>query len=85
MLSISWIRSLNDVFQNLACDFLGERLAVALGLKAAKYQYAIDQYHREHKVNVDGERRSFQNKSTILDFSSWFITSSVTVYFLLPR
>ncbi|XP_035984861.1 protein FAM177A1 isoform X2 [Fundulus heteroclitus] len=33
----------------LACDFLGERLAGALGLNAAKYQYAIDQYHREHK------------------------------------
>ncbi|XP_015254155.1 PREDICTED: protein FAM177A1-like [Cyprinodon variegatus] len=35
----------------LACDFLGERLAGALGLNAAKYQYAIDQYHREHKEN----------------------------------
>ncbi|XP_012711648.3 protein FAM177A1 isoform X1 [Fundulus heteroclitus] len=34
----------------LACDFLGERLAGALGLNAAKYQYAIDQYHREHKA-----------------------------------
>ncbi|KAM7395813.1 hypothetical protein PAMA_007211 [Pampus argenteus] len=34
----------------LTCDFLGERLAGALGLNAAKYQYAIDQYHREHKT-----------------------------------
>ncbi|XP_073349228.1 uncharacterized protein [Pagrus major] len=34
----------------LTCDFLGERLAGALGLKAAKYQYAIDQYHRDHKT-----------------------------------
>ncbi|XP_030262137.1 protein FAM177A1 [Sparus aurata] len=33
----------------LTCDFLGERLAGALGLKAAKYQYAIDQYDRDHK------------------------------------
>lgn len=38
------------LFPNLACDFLGERLAGALGLKAAKYQYAIDQYDRDHKV-----------------------------------
>ncbi|KAE8287096.1 hypothetical protein D5F01_LYC15059 [Larimichthys crocea] len=34
----------------LTCDFLGERLAGALGLNAAKYQYAIDQYHRDHKT-----------------------------------
>nr|XP_019947236.1 PREDICTED: protein FAM177B [Paralichthys olivaceus] len=33
----------------LTCDFLGERLAGALGLNAAKYQYAIDQYQRDHK------------------------------------
>ncbi|KAM9339075.1 uncharacterized protein ABDE67_016732 [Symphorus nematophorus] len=38
----------------LTCDFLGERLAGALGLNAAKYQYAIDQYHRDH------ERKSSQ-------------------------
>lgn len=34
----------------LTCDFLGERLAGALGLNAAKYQYAIDQHHRVHKT-----------------------------------
>ncbi|XP_032399540.1 protein FAM177A1 isoform X2 [Etheostoma spectabile] len=34
----------------LTCDFLGERLAGALGLNAAKYQYAIDQHHRDHKT-----------------------------------
>ncbi|XP_056284320.1 protein FAM177A1 [Pseudoliparis swirei] len=34
----------------LACDFLGERLAGALGLNAAKYQFAIDRYHRDHKT-----------------------------------
>ncbi|KAG7509191.1 hypothetical protein JOB18_036873 [Solea senegalensis] len=33
----------------LTCDFLGERLAGALGLNAAKYQYAVDQYQRDHK------------------------------------
>lgn len=32
------------------CDFLGERLAGALGLKDAKYQYAIDQHRRAHKT-----------------------------------
>lgn len=36
--------------QTQACDFLGERLAGALGLNAAKYQYAIDQYHHDRKV-----------------------------------
>uniref|UniRef100_A0A8P4K1K0 Uncharacterized protein n=1 Tax=Dicentrarchus labrax TaxID=13489 RepID=A0A8P4K1K0_DICLA len=39
-----------SLFPKLACDFLGERLAGALGLNAAKYQYAIDQYHRDHKT-----------------------------------
>nr|XP_046228193.1 protein FAM177A1 [Scatophagus argus] len=34
----------------LTCDFLGQRLAGALGLNAAKYQYAIDQHHRDHKT-----------------------------------
>lgn len=34
----------------LACDFLGKRLAGLLGLDAAKYQYAIDQYHLKNKV-----------------------------------
>ncbi|XP_041814061.1 protein FAM177A1 [Chelmon rostratus] len=34
----------------LTCDFLGERLAGALGLNAAKYQYAIDQHHRNNKT-----------------------------------
>ncbi|XP_054900569.1 protein FAM177A1 [Poeciliopsis prolifica] len=34
----------------LACDFLGERLAGALGLNGAKYQYAVDRYYREQKT-----------------------------------
>ncbi|KAK2856560.1 hypothetical protein Q5P01_005295 [Channa striata] len=36
-------------FSLMTCDFLGERLAGALGLNAAKYQYAIDQYHHDNK------------------------------------
>ncbi|KAM6992207.1 protein FAM177A1 [Tautogolabrus adspersus] len=34
----------------ITCDFLGERLAGALGLNAAKYQYAIDHHHHDHKT-----------------------------------
>ncbi|XP_043962749.1 protein FAM177A1 [Gambusia affinis] len=34
----------------LACDFLGERLAGALGLNGAKYQHAVDRYYREQKI-----------------------------------
>ncbi|KAM9703734.1 protein FAM177A1 isoform 1-T1 [Menidia menidia] len=35
------------------CDFLGEILAGAFGLHSAKYQYAKDQYNREHKTTGD--------------------------------
>ncbi|XP_060908620.1 protein FAM177A1 [Labrus mixtus] len=34
----------------MTCDFLGERLAGALGLNAAKYQYAIDHHDHNHKT-----------------------------------
>ncbi|XP_053737544.1 protein FAM177B [Synchiropus splendidus] len=34
----------------LTCDFVGERLTGALGLTAAKYQYAIDQHDREQQA-----------------------------------
>ncbi|XP_072300437.1 protein FAM177A1 [Eucyclogobius newberryi] len=34
----------------LACDFLGERMAGFLGLRDAKYQYAIDQHQRKSKT-----------------------------------
>ncbi|CAL8311872.1 unnamed protein product [Lota lota] len=36
-----------------ACDFLGERLAGFLGLDAAKYQYAIDEHHRNRQISED--------------------------------
>ncbi|XP_047244277.1 protein FAM177A1 [Girardinichthys multiradiatus] len=45
----------------LACDFLGQRLAGALGLNAAKYQYAIDQYHREHKITENDHEDQAEN------------------------
>ncbi|MEQ2244691.1 hypothetical protein ILYODFUR_019825 [Ilyodon furcidens] len=45
----------------LACDFLGQRLAGALGLNAAKYQYAIDQYHREHKITENHHEDQAEN------------------------
>ncbi|CAN9507784.1 unnamed protein product [Ophioblennius macclurei] len=34
----------------MSCDFFGKRLAGALGLDAAKYQYAVNQYHRDQKA-----------------------------------
>ncbi|XP_040016110.2 protein FAM177A1 [Gasterosteus aculeatus] len=34
----------------LTCDFVGERLAGALGLNAAKYQYAIDRHQRDQQT-----------------------------------
>ncbi|XP_067274377.1 protein FAM177A1 isoform X2 [Pseudorasbora parva] len=37
------------------CDFLGEKMAGLLGLNSAKYQYAVDQYHRDHKNETEGE------------------------------
>ncbi|MEQ2226960.1 hypothetical protein ILYODFUR_032679 [Ilyodon furcidens] len=32
-----------------ACDYLGERMASLFGITSAKYQYAIDEYHRIKK------------------------------------
>ncbi|XDV41168.1 hypothetical protein PO909_010076 [Leuciscus waleckii] len=37
------------------CDFIGEKMAGLLGLNSAKYQYAVDQYHREHRNKTEGE------------------------------
>ncbi|XP_043075633.1 protein FAM177B [Puntigrus tetrazona] len=39
----------------LFCDFLGGKMAGFLGLNAAKYQYAVDQYQREHKNETGKE------------------------------
>ncbi|XP_076026972.1 protein FAM177B [Genypterus blacodes] len=39
----------------LTCDFLGARLAGVLGLKAAKYQYAIDEYHRDQNKKTQNQ------------------------------
>lgn len=41
-----------------SCDFLGEKLAGLLGLNAAKYQYAIDEYHRDNKVTADDDSKA---------------------------
>lgn len=46
----------------LACDFLGERLAGALGLNAAKYQYAVDQYHRDQKKKISRATDDVKNQ-----------------------
>ncbi|XP_078130824.1 protein FAM177A1 isoform X2 [Sander vitreus] len=68
----------------LACDFLGERLAGALGLNAAKYQYAIDQHHRDHKTtsskatdNLKGEQAATIHLSSGLDGSHYGATGHV--------
>lgn len=34
---------------SLVCDFLGEKIASALGISTPKYQYAIDEYYRMKK------------------------------------
>ncbi|KAF1376299.1 hypothetical protein PFLUV_G00210070 [Perca fluviatilis] len=68
----------------LTCDFLGERLAGALGLNAAKYQYAIDQHHRDHKTtsskardNLKGEQAAATHLSPGLDGRHYGATGDV--------
>lgn len=52
-------------FLYIACDFLGERLAAALGLKAAKYQYAIDHYYHQQKVKPAFFRKNIKILSVV--------------------
>ncbi|XP_051500468.1 protein FAM177A1 [Myxocyprinus asiaticus] len=50
----SWFLATQFVRNSLRiCDFLGEKMAGLLGLNAAKYQYAIDQYHRDHQNEAE--------------------------------
>ncbi|XP_035276746.1 protein FAM177A1 [Anguilla anguilla] len=37
------------------CDFIGEKLANLAGLNMAKYQYAIDQFHRDKTEGSKGQ------------------------------
>lgn len=37
-------------FLSTACEYLGGKLAHILGLDAAKYQYAVDEFNRDEKV-----------------------------------
>ncbi|XP_055042686.2 protein FAM177A1 [Misgurnus anguillicaudatus] len=46
------------------CDFLGEKMAGLLGLTAAKYQYAIDRYNRDH-LNGSGKIDSQEKPESI--------------------
>ncbi|XP_029705588.1 protein FAM177A1-like [Takifugu rubripes] len=48
----------------LTCDFLGERLAAALGLNAAKYQYAIDLYDHNQKTTSSQAMDSLRRTQT---------------------
>lgn len=54
----------------LTCDFLGERLAGLLGLNAAKYQYAIDEYHRDHNENCQDNERFMERQGERIHLSS---------------
>ncbi|XP_036406272.1 protein FAM177A1-like [Megalops cyprinoides] len=38
-----------------ACDYLGEKVATALGVTSAKYQYAIDEYYRTKQEEAEEE------------------------------
>ncbi|KAM9840760.1 protein FAM177B [Aulostomus maculatus] len=46
----------------LTCDFIGERLACALGLTAAKYQYAIDQHQRDQQTTSSQTTNSLKGR-----------------------
>ncbi|MCI4389769.1 hypothetical protein PGIGA_G00102300 [Pangasianodon gigas] len=41
-----------------ACDYVGERMASLFGLTSAKYQYAINEYHRSTKQKENEARDS---------------------------
>ncbi|XP_024147756.1 protein FAM177A1 [Oryzias melastigma] len=60
----------------LACDFLGEKFAGVFGLNAAKYQYAIDRYHREHKIDEQRQAETL-NRSPGVGGSSYGATADV--------
>uniref|UniRef100_A0A3P9KBH6 Uncharacterized protein n=1 Tax=Oryzias latipes TaxID=8090 RepID=A0A3P9KBH6_ORYLA len=62
----------------LACDFLGERFAGVFGLNAAKYQYAIDQHHRKHKID-ERRRAEMLNLSPGVGGSTYGATESLNV------
>ncbi|KAI1897802.1 hypothetical protein AGOR_G00087020 [Albula goreensis] len=41
-----------------ACDYLGEKMATALGITSPKYQYAIDEYYRAKKEEEEEEEEN---------------------------
>ncbi|XP_061098063.1 protein FAM177A1-like isoform X2 [Conger conger] len=41
-----------------ACDYLGEKMATALGIAVPKYQYAIDEYYREKKEEEEEQQEN---------------------------
>ncbi|KAL2082723.1 hypothetical protein ACEWY4_022541 [Coilia grayii] len=51
------------------CDFLGEKFARLLGLHAAKYQYAIDEFRRSQKKRKDIEEESSDMDDHAEDFN----------------
>ncbi|XP_010880606.1 protein FAM177A1 isoform X2 [Esox lucius] len=53
------------------CDFLGGKLAGLLGLNTAKYQYAVDEYHRDSKeTGRKVTECSYEERTEIIQLSS---------------
>ncbi|XP_076844259.1 protein FAM177A1 [Brachyhypopomus gauderio] len=53
----SWCWARQAVLKSFqTCDFLGGKLAGLLGLSLAKYQYAIDEYDRNHKIKMEKDQ-----------------------------
>ncbi|XP_007530299.1 protein FAM177A1 isoform X2 [Erinaceus europaeus] len=68
-----WFYMLRAATSTLSvCDFLGEKIASALGISTPKYQYAIDEYYRmkkeeeeeeeENRMSEEAERHHQQNR-----------------------
>ncbi|KAJ8409151.1 hypothetical protein AAFF_G00241720 [Aldrovandia affinis] len=45
-----------------ACDYLGEKMATALGITSSKYQYAIDEYYRAKKEEDEDEQETHMSE-----------------------
>lgn len=54
-----WFYMLRAATSTLSvCDFLGEKIASALGISTPKYQYAIDEYYRMKKEEEEEEEEN---------------------------
>ncbi|KAJ8270032.1 hypothetical protein GJAV_G00109560 [Gymnothorax javanicus] len=54
-----WFQMLRAALSTIsACDYLGEKLASALGISLPKYQYAIDEYYKEKKEEEEEQQEN---------------------------